>query len=156
MGELSAIVQLFARPRGALQWECPNCGNLHGATQQAWRTGILHCFRCEQRFRIGIAFCTPGDYRCLYVGVHSGQTVNQINRELHSFYETKAGRVYGRLDFECPACQSGQKGIADYDLGTVVCTNCRAVYGVQLLLYKVPTGRPTFRVPLDWTPKGAA
>lgn len=141
-------VELFARPRGAVQWQCPACGALHGSTQQIWRTGTLTCARCQRQTQVGIGFSTKIDADpCLMMEKWSKSTLpNKINPEgLHL-----AGRIYGRIDFECPSCKLGQEGVADFDELVLTCKGCQTPYFLQLLLYPYTQGS-RHTVPFDWS-----
>lgn len=145
---MSVDVQLFARPRGAVQWQCPSCGALHGSTQQIWRTGTLTCTRCQRQTQVGVGFSTsPEANSCLLMGTWSKHI---LPNRLEAEGDPLAGRIYGRIDFECPKCKLGQEGFADFDDLILLCKGCQTPYFTQLLLYPYTQGSRS-TVPFDWS-----
>lgn len=141
-------VEVFARPRGAVQWQCPSCGSLHGSTQQIWRTGTLTCTRCQRQTQVGVGFSTSmGADSCLMMGSWTKAT---LPNRLNPTGDPVSGRVYGRMDFECPKCKLGQEGFADFDDLTLTCKGCLTPYFLQLLLYPYVQGSRSC-IPFDWS-----
>ena len=142
-------VQVRARPHGAIQWQCPDCGHLHGKATNFWRRGMVQCTLkgCRHKFRVGVGFSSyNGVLRCLYMGNWQGNIANRINPSSMEKYHP-VGFIYGPLDWECPACQQIRTDTVDFRIPTVTC--CNQMWIVQLLLYR-PQGSKNI-TPYDWS-----
>lgn len=140
---------LRARPRGGIQWQCPECGALHSSKNPGFhKRARIRCRMCKHRFRLGVGFSTKdGVLRCLYMGVWFLNMANRLNPQPLGYIHPQ-GRLFGKLDWECPQCKKVQTSSVNFHKHIVECS-CSARYIVQLLIY-IPSGNKNI-VPYDWT-----
>lgn len=144
-------IEVYARPRGNMQWSCPDCGYLHTREVQFWRLARVQCKQnlCKHKFRVGLGFTkTDGVERCIFAGKWQGNLANRLGASFNAYHLPMLGRVYGPIDFECPTCHVIQTATVDFHDGRAVCTSCTSEWCVQLLIYR-PSG-PKNIVPFDW------
>lgn len=136
--------EVRARPRGGIQWQCPDCGNLHSQDKAFWRRAQIRCGRlgCQHKFRVGVGF---GTYGCKFMGPWVLNTANRINPDYQS---ALAGSLFGIIDWECPKCSYIQMSDADFHYPTVQCVACKCEWTIGLLLYR-PAGSKVL-CPYDW------
>lgn len=137
--------EVRARPRGGIQWQCPDCGNLHSQDKHFWRRAQLQCKRpgCEHKFRIGVGFGPQeSDYRAFMMGFWE---LNTANRKNPDYKYPLPGRLFGIIDWECPNCFKIHTSDVDFFNPTV---NCCFYWGIYLLLYR-PSGSKNI-TPYDW------
>lgn len=97
---------------------------------------------------MGVGFSTSMDADpCLMMDSWSKST---LPNRLNATGDHLVGRIYGRIDFECPSCKLGQEGNADFDELILTCKGCSTPYFLQLLLYPYTQGSRS-TVPFDWT-----
>lgn len=148
-------VEVFAHPRGNIQWQCPNCGSLYSFNTGFRRTGRIRCVRqgCKRRFRVGVHF---SDYNPTYTAWimpnrWNGFTANRLNLPylIHDGQEAP-GSLFGTMDWRCPNCQKLQTSDIPFHLPAVSCT-CGGFWYISLLIYH-PNYQPKQLFPLDWSP----
>lgn len=147
-------IEVFARPRGNMQWMCPACGWMHSSYQAHWRKATAKCryHGCEKRYRVGIGLTkTEGSLKSLFMGKFVNNIANRLDAP--ATYWTGLpnsqfiGHIYGVIDYTCPDCLLTQVGFADFDTGLMTCRECKSSYFVQLLFY---AARGKLLVPYDW------
>lgn len=140
-------VEVYARLRGNLQFQCPKCGNLNSTSPEVWRRARTACRRCFASYRIGIGFCDiDGSARAMYMGRFPGHLANKLNP---TGGESLVGRLHGVFDYQCPKCQKPRTVTLDWDRPTITC--CQKTWSIQLLIYNTVPG-PAITCPLDWIP----
>jgi hypothetical protein len=140
--------EVRARPRGGIQWSCPDCGNLHSQDKHFWRRAMIQCKRagCEHKFRVGVGFSDVyGTFTCLELPKWQFNMANRL-RSNGCAGEIGIGRLFGLLDWECPDCGKVSTTDVDFFHPTVSCCN---PWWIQLLIYK-PSGSRNI-TPYDWS-----
>lgn len=144
-------VEVYARPVGKIQFTCPNCSQVHPLKPVHWRRADLHCQRCHTKFQLGLGFSTTATSSSLLMGKWNSYTANRIDPVGTHSDSTK---VYGTIEFQCPACLHPQKGFCAHD-GQLSCESCSAVYFISALLYRLPkVSRLKLKAPFDSIVKG--
>lgn len=145
-------IQVYARPRGGIQWQCPDCGNLHSKNAGFWRRAQIRCSdpSCSHKFRIGIGLTVlEGQFKCLFMGKWENNLANRM--EAHVPWDGHGvGSIYGPIDWTCPNCGDTQTTVVNRRDLVLKCPNCAYWWFVQLLIYK-PAGSKVL-CPYDWTP----
>jgi rubredoxin len=145
-------IEVQAKPHGGLQWECPNCGNLHNRDAHFWRRAQIRCRRlgCQRRFRVGVGFIEtigPRPATCHLAGTWKLNYGNRINPPESSPWR---GRVFGAIDWCCPKCNTFNESMADFFQPSLTCTSCTSSWWISLLIY-TPSGSKNI-TPYDWVP----
>lgn len=145
-------IQVYARIRGAIQWECPRCGNFNIPKRKHQRLARVVCVRCNARYRLGVGLhINPSVPRCLVMNKWDHFTSNRLNLACHD-YRYGNGRLSGLLHWECPSCHAPHfDSIIDWYKGGVGCRKCLRGFAVQLLLWVSSPGRHHLTCPMDWT-----
>lgn len=141
-------IEVYARPMGYMQFQCPDCGRKGSMKQVDWRRAQVQCGRgCLHKFRVGLGFtsdCHP--LTAMLAGTWNGYTNNKLEPEQ---LNPISGSIYGKTEWRCPNCLVNQAGYISKDTQELDCTSCGAEFNIILLIYK---GAKAFRViaPMDW------
>lgn len=146
-------LELMAHPRGGIQWQCPDCGNLHSQDKGFHLRAQVQCKRdgCHHRFRVGVRFTEYDGYPCVFEGDFKQNKANRLTTAIgFSGTVPLAGRLFGLIDWQCPHCSHIQTSDTPFKWPSVTCILCTMSWDVQLLIYR-PGGYPKIMVPYDWS-----
>lgn len=149
---VSTKIELRANPAtGYAEWQCPECGHLHGP-KAINQTGSVRCYfkECMKSFRFGVAITGGNWAEAFFLGPTTGEIVNCADDTFISQMRRVAGRVYGNLKWACPECDTYQHSNVKYKDGSVECSKCRTVFIVHLLIWKCAKGN-RHAIPFDWS-----
>lgn len=144
-------VQVYARLVGKIQYTCPNCSQAYPLKLVHWRRADLFCQRCHTKYQLGLGFSSEATSSSYLMGKWNSYTANVIN-PVGTHYD--GAKVYGSIEFQCPACLHPQRGFCGHD-GKLTCEACSADYFISALLYRLPkVSRLKLKAPFDSIVKG--
>lgn len=143
-------IEVYARPMGKIQYNCPNCTTAHPLQMVNWRRMLLVCSNCHARYQIGLGFTRTFQCNSYLMGKWNSYVTNRIDP---TGTPSDYAKLYGTVEWRCPDCLSAQRSFLDWS-GQLECA-CLAKFYVSVLFYRLPSvSRLKLKAPFDSLVKG--